>query len=233
MESRDLKKYVKEVYDVIAEGFYHVRTRPWDIVSKLSMCRYVVDIGCGVGIQLTPLLKQDSYGICIDISISMLYKAVKRFTKLDMLSYIDIVQADAEYLPLRSSSIECILSIATIHHLPRESRINALKEIERVLKKHGKALVTVWSLYQPKFIAKLILNIFKYILGLTPSPKDFLIPWRYRGKKYLRYYHLFTKNELKKLIIKTTNLKIIEYGVFNLKKTIFHQNYYAIITKNT
>ncbi len=233
MRSADeIKRMVKEVYDAIAEGFYHIRTRPWGIVNKLSECRYLADIGCGTGTQLMPLLKQGSYGICIDISSPMLLKALERFRKLDLYSYVDAVQADAEHLPLRSYSIECILSIATVHHLPKGSRENALKEIERVLRIGGKALITVWSLYQPKFLAKLIANLFKYILGLTPSPRDFFVPWRYRKRKYVRYYHLFTRNELKELISRNTSLKIVEYGVYNLRKTVFHQNYYALAVKD-
>ncbi|HDD26136.1 MAG TPA: class I SAM-dependent methyltransferase [Acidilobales archaeon] len=227
----EIKKCVKEVYDAIAEGFQHLRSKPWVIVSKLHGCRLIVDVGCGVGTQLIPFLRQGAYGVCLDISSSMLTKAKEKLSKLGLLNYVDLIKGDAEYLPFRDSSIECLLSIATIHHLPSKSRINALREIERVLRVRGKALITVWSLCQPKFLAKLLINVLKYLIGLTPSPKDFLVPWRHKGKIYLRYYHLFTKGELMKLITKSTSLKIIDYGIFNLRKTIYHQNYYALVSK--
>jgi len=231
VSDEEIKKCVKDVYDAIAEGFQHLRSRPWSVVSKLHGCRHVVDAGCGVGTQLIPLLKQGAYGVCLDVSNSMLIKAKERLGKAGLVNYVDLIQGDTEYLPFRDSSIECLLSIATIHHLPSKSRINALREIERVLKVGGRALITVWSLYQPKFLVKLLINMLKYLIRLTPSPKDFLVPWRHRGKTYLRYYHLFTKGELRKLITKSTNLKIIDYGIFNLRKTIYHQNYYALVSK--
>lgn len=233
MKENEIKRLVKEVYDIIAEGYYHLRTRPWPIVSKIADAQVIADIGCGVGHQLIYVIKLSTkkYGLCIDLSHAMLKKAKKNFKKLKLTNF-DLIQADAEYVPLRNNSVDGLLMIAVLHHLPSKSRINSLSEVRRVLKVKGKALITVWALLQPRFILKYLINVIKYILGAVPSPKDFMIPWKHRGKKYMRYYHLFTKKEFEKLLREFSKLEILELGVFNFRKTLYPQNYYALLIKS-
>ena len=228
MGSIDVKKLVMEVYDAIAEGYQHIRARPWSIVGRVRRCEEVVDVGCGTAVQPTPLLRRGGYGLCIDISRGMLLMGRRRLLRMGLYDRADLVQADAEHLPLRSSSVECLISIATLHHLPGGSRRSAVEEFTRVLKRGGRLLVTVWALYQPRFLIGLLANLFRYLLGSTPSPKDFLVPWRRGGRRYLRYYHVFTLGELLKLFRVCRDLEVLEYGVYNLKRTIFHQNYYVL-----
>ena len=55
-------------------------------------------------------------------------------------------------IPLLDNSIDYIMSIAVIHHLSTSNRrLASLKEIYRVLKIGGRALIYAWAKEQPKF----------------------------------------------------------------------------------
>ena len=57
--------------------------------------------------------------------------------------------ADSLILPVRSNSIDFVISIAVIHHFSTDSlRIQAIEEIYRVLTKDGEALIYVWAYEQ-------------------------------------------------------------------------------------
>ena len=55
--------------------------------------------------------------------------------------------ADCTNLPFNDNSFEYIICIAVIHHLSTYKRkLKALKEIQRLLKSDGKALISVQGL---------------------------------------------------------------------------------------
>ena len=87
-------------------------------------------------------------------------------------------------LPYLDKTFDYSISIAVLHHIDTYSkRKQFIKELFRVTK--NEILISVWALEQqikPKWI-----NI---------SGSDYLIPWQ---NKHLRYYHLFSEDELKEL----------------------------------
>lgn len=99
----------------------------------------LVDIGCGTGTFLkmasVKFLKARFVGV--DASEDMLFEARKTLGKLP----VELVYADAAYLPLPDASCDFVISILTFHHLPSSVKIRAIQEISRVLKKGGKCLV--------------------------------------------------------------------------------------------
>eukprot|EP00201_Polytomella_parva_P014001 CAMPEP_0175054522 /NCGR_PEP_ID=MMETSP0052_2-20121109/9552_1 /TAXON_ID=51329 ORGANISM="Polytomella parva, Strain SAG 63-3" /NCGR_SAMPLE_ID=MMETSP0052_2 /ASSEMBLY_ACC=CAM_ASM_000194 /LENGTH=460 /DNA_ID=CAMNT_0016319227 /DNA_START=358 /DNA_END=1740 /DNA_ORIENTATION=+ len=61
----------------------------------------------------------------------------------------DVFLADGLALPFRDESLDAALSIAVLHHLStRQRRIDFLKEMARVLRPKGRAVVTVWATKQ-------------------------------------------------------------------------------------
>lgn len=92
------------------------------------------------------------------------------------------VQGKAESLPFQSKAFSSVLLVASLHNI--RNREKALEEAKRVLKSKGNIFISVWSRFQLKFFPK---NLFT---------KEFEIPFG----DYKRYYHLFTKSELKKLV---------------------------------
>jgi SAM-dependent methyltransferase len=95
-----------------------------------------------------------------------------------------------------------------LHHIPsHELRLKFLSEARRVLKKNGIAVFTVWNLWQKKGIKFQIKYFLLKILGLSRLDfRDVLVPYSAKNAKIFRYYHAFTKKELKDLFLKMTKL---------------------------
>lgn len=60
-----------------------------------------------------------------------------------------VFAADSLKLPWRSGVFDAVISIAVIHHFSNDSlRIQALKEIHRVMNSEARALIYVWAFEQ-------------------------------------------------------------------------------------
>lgn len=63
----------------------------------------------------------------------------------------EVFVSDCLQLPLRDNVADGVISVAVLHHLStRERRLQALREMHRVLVPGGRALVTVWARDQTK-----------------------------------------------------------------------------------
>ncbi|MBD3282315.1 MAG: methyltransferase domain-containing protein [Candidatus Portnoybacteria bacterium] len=185
----------KKDFNIIANQFSQTRKYLWPELKKLK--KYikrntrVVDMGCGNG-RLFNLFKNKNIDyIGIDISESLIQKAKEEYGD-------HFKQANILNLPFKDNSFNQAWMIAVLHHIPsRELRIQALKEIKRVLKKNGNAIITCWNLYQPRYFKILFKYTFRKIFKKSKLDfKDVFIPWK--RKNIQRYYHAFTKKELKK-----------------------------------
>jgi ubiquinone/menaquinone biosynthesis C-methylase UbiE len=97
----------------------------------------VLDIGCGTGLLSLELLKQyrNILVIGIDYSPKMLLQFRKAVLKRGIESNIRIIQANAECLPLKSSSLDAVLSIYGLGGIPHLD--STMSEIKRVISKNG------------------------------------------------------------------------------------------------
>ncbi len=102
----------------------------------------ILDIGCGKAFLLYDLGAEgefDLYGL--DISHYAIRRAPHRLkARLEL--------GTAEKLPYKDKYFDLVLSINTLHNLPRDKCIKALQEIERVSK--GKSYVVVDSYRTPE-----------------------------------------------------------------------------------
>lgn len=63
----------------------------------------------------------------------------------------EVIVADCLNLPYRSDQFDAAISIAVIHHLSsRQRRVQALRELARVVRGGGRLLVYVWAMEQKK-----------------------------------------------------------------------------------
>lgn len=192
-------KNQKKIWDNLAKQWNNFRNKPEPIVNYF-LDRYtknagrIIDLGCGNARNLIPFHNFSCYAV--DFSKKMLDKA-----KLTSEKYgldINLYKSDLDKLPFKDNFFDYALMLASLHHLEtKEKRLNALKEIHRILKNNGIVLITVWNKWQLKFLFK---------------KKDTLIPWKQKNKIYYRYYHLFNYFELKSLL-KKVNFKILESKV--------------------
>jgi len=201
----------KEVWNSIAEQWYHFRQKPFPDVQKwleILIKRWkkgkILEIGCGNCRNLLIFTKNDFDCYGIDFSDEMLKNAKQYCKKYNFK--VKLKKAIAEKLPFKNESFDYVLYIGVLHHLStEEKRIKSLKEIRRILKDGGEVYVTVWNKLIPRFIFK---------------SKNYYVPWHIKSKTYLRYYYLFNYFELKNLI-KSSGFRIIRsYGIFG-KNLIF------------
>lgn len=88
--------------------------------------------------------------------------------------------------------------IAVLHHIPSlELREKAIKELVRITKPGGYIILTVWNLWQKKYLRQHISAWKKKFQGKGYETRDLMIPWNNDSP---RYYHAFTKNELQNLL---------------------------------
>ncbi|ODV87884.1 hypothetical protein CANARDRAFT_193591 [[Candida] arabinofermentans NRRL YB-2248] len=185
--------YVHEVYNEIAQHFSQTRYKPWPIVAGFleSQNDYNVgvDVGCGNGKYLN--INNKLYMVGSDYSTGLIEQA-QTLHKGEVSN--DRMVADGLYLPHDSNTFDFAISIAVIHHFStRERRVECIKEILRVLRPKGRALIYCWALEQEK-------SRRGYSKGMD---QDVLVPWPVVeevappvAETKMRFYHLYRKGEL-------------------------------------
>ncbi len=216
---KDYAKYLLEKtrqdYNLIAEDFSRTRSQVWQELKFLEKYAQenekILDLGCGNG-RLYELFREktiDYYGV--DFSDKLIEIAKNRYPQFKFQV------ADAFNLPFPSDFFDNVFSVAVLHHIPSEElRIQFLKGIRKVLKPEGRLILTVWDLG----IFKRSMLFFKYgfskILGKSKLDfGDVFIPW---GKEILRYLHIFSKNELRRLA-KTAGFSVKEIKILKRPKS--------------
>lgn len=195
-------------YNTIADKFSRVRKQPWNefdfLFEEAKEGERILDLGCGNG-RFYERLKHTDY-LGIDNADELIKLAREKYgeDKFKIGSALDI--------PGKKDEFDKVFAIALLHHLPPLKHKVFIKEIERVLKKGGRAIITVWNMEERKKK-----NDVKEI-----RPNEILIPW-FGAEDH--YFYTFSQEELKNLF---KNFKIIETGEIKVKKFL---NYYIIAEK--
>jgi ubiquinone/menaquinone biosynthesis C-methylase UbiE len=158
--------------------------------SKLGL-----DIGCGTGEFTKKLAEKVTNVIGIDISPTMIEEAKKRHSS-DNIKYL--VQ-DFDELN-ETIKYDCIVSIATFHHLDIEK---ALVKINRILTENGSLIIL--DLYERKGIIDLTLDLIATPLNMmlkklknTHITQEEIEAW----KEHSKIDHYMTFKNLKKTYVK-------------------------------
>jgi len=232
MMAEDFTKKSQLTWDAIAKSFDFTRKKPWkqcvEFINKCSKNDTIADVGCGNGRHLLPSAKICNNAIGIDIS-SELLKIVKNRLYENKIDNVVLLHSDLVNLPLKDNSVDAVLFIASLHNVKgRKNRAKALCEVRRILKKDGKALISVWSRWQDKyrkmFFKKWFTSIGKNEFG------DIDIFWRQHGLNIPRFYHLYSKKEFKNDII-DAGLKIIELKSEKIISKKYPDNFFAIVQR--
>jgi ubiquinone/menaquinone biosynthesis C-methylase UbiE len=141
--------------------------RKWAAIQKAlaltSGVRTVVDLPCGTG-RFTGNLARAGYEVVgSDISAEMMGQAAK----LPSVQHANIrgyVRADAEKLPFKSKSTDCLMSIRFLFHVDPETRRRMLREFGRVSRR--------WVIadYRHKYSFRYGVWKLSRALGLTKRP---------------------------------------------------------------
>ncbi|CAL8361566.1 unnamed protein product [Merluccius merluccius] len=137
------EEYVHRVYDAIAPHFSSTRHSPWPRVchflSSLEPGDVLADVGCGNGKYLG--VNPELVVLGCDRSSALVHICTER----GFQAFV----SDALSVPMRTASCDACISIAVIHHFStQERRLAAVRELVRLLKPGGRALIYVWALEQ-------------------------------------------------------------------------------------
>ena len=194
----------KKVFEVIAQEFSETRKENWpeieELVKFVKPQDKILDLGCGNG----RLLK-----IFLEKNLEIDYTGVDKCEKLieiakNQFPQTKFLAADVLNLPFKEKEFDSVFAIAFLHHFPSEElRWQVLKNIKQILKPDGLLILSVWNLWQIKYIFKY--KLFRLFSGL----EDVYINWKSKtGQILKRYYYAFRKKELEKLV-KDAGFKII------------------------
>ncbi|MEM1901053.1 MAG: class I SAM-dependent methyltransferase [Candidatus Nezhaarchaeales archaeon] len=218
--ARALIKDIIETYESIAEGFSATRKSPWiEMLKPLGdvLGKSVLDVGCGNGRHLVVLAKRASIAVGIDLSRNLIKIAKTRVNKLGLSDRAMLVIADILFMPFRRASFDNIICIAVIHHIPTEKlRLKAMSEMAETLKSNGLMVVSAWYRWQRRLLLKVLRGAIMRLMNKAFEFGDAYVSWSFRGRKYERFYHLFTLKEMEELLnrsqLKIQDLKLVAIG---------------------
>lgn len=107
-----------------------------DMIPVNYKYKNVLDYGCGTALFYPRIKKRNKKASYtgIDLSKEMLDAARKKHKG------IELIEADAEKLPLPKESFDLVIGRGILHHLPNPEK--GLKEVGRVLKKKGIVVIS-------------------------------------------------------------------------------------------
>ena len=145
-------------------------------------CSQALELGCGSGTFARLLATRAQQVLALDLSPQMIRIARERSSHY---ANIDFQRADACVWEFPPESFDCIISIATLHHLPLEEMLAKMK---RALKVNGVLLVL--DLYQESLsgaftsLAAIPLNLLLRYLktGHFQDPPEVRAAWAEHGR---------------------------------------------------
>ncbi|VDP86367.1 unnamed protein product [Echinostoma caproni] len=210
---------VHKVYDSIAEEFSSTRHSPWpgvvEFLQTFSSGAFGADIGCGNGKYLLAAMERLSAPSTNQTNVVRLAPilALDRSVRLSQIVRergFDVVVGDILRLPYLAARLDFFLCIAVIHHLSTaERRLNAIRELARLLRPGGKGLIQVWAKEQrdptnaepapylrknkqrvavgdqPQITAEPVQNVCLpvHVSGTEFASSDMLVPWKRKTTK--------------------------------------------------
>lgn len=204
-EQNKLLKIVKDNYREIAGQFDVTRKKHvWPelelLAEKIHDGYSVLDVGCGNGRLLEVLGNKKINYLGTDNSEELIALAKKNYPSYNF-KVVDILELDKAL----NEKFDLVISVAVLHHLPGQAlQAQALQQLKKVAK--NQIIFSVWKMWGNKKYQKFLFkNIWEKIMGRSQLEfGDILFPWKNsRGEVVSeRYYHAFTKVELKKLLKK-------------------------------
>jgi len=210
------KTYDQEVADSpYFSTFDRVVFGKW-ISSNIRPGQYILDVGCGSGVQSVVIAKQGINVVGVDISEEMLLVAKKKIDELGVAAYADLIVCDAENIPLKEEAFDAYFMVGTLHHVKAPEMV--VKSATEKIRKGGSVftsdnhkshvrflfdfLMRMWKLYdeeardEPLFVAK---QFYDWYGGAGVKGKV-------RISTYLPpHLYFFLSRRVGEIVLKTTN----------------------------
>lgn len=135
-----------------ADGWDHNRHYHSYLVRQIPLrCEYILEIGCGTGSFYRQLSQYAGGIVVLDLSPMMIEVARQRSSSYPNIEY---QVADAGTWEFPMEKFDCIVSIATLHHLSLEHSIQKMKF---ALKANG--VIVVLDLYEAEGFGDVMRNL--------------------------------------------------------------------------
>lgn len=200
---KNLLSLVSRNYDEVAEEFDKSRSKYseplWSELAKLAgqvkNSGRVLDVGCGNGRLLEIIGKKKIIYLGVDNSQNIINIAKAKYP-----NYKFVLGNILELSQLPDINFNYVFCVAVLHHLPgKDLRLKALKQLKNKISDEGKIIITAWNMWSQAKFRKLIIKFFLLKL-LKKNNMDFGdIIFEGFSKFSKRYYHAFTKLELRRL----------------------------------
>lgn len=154
-----ITKYYDEYgnsYDIERNSTYY-----YDFINKIeinAVLKYLpestaLEIGCGTGIILEETNKYTKNICGMDISLGMLNDAKDKGLK--------VLNANAVNLPFKNLEFDLVYSFKVLPHIPDIKKV--IKEIHRILKQDGVAILEFYNPYSFKYMTNWLLKAEKKV----------------------------------------------------------------------
>jgi len=147
----------------------------FSLIKRYGVGKDVLDLCCGTGSYLIPVVETLRSAKGIDFSQTMLTGFLDNI-KGRIPSNLYLIKGDAALIPLRDECLDFVFSYTSLYHVPEGS--SAILEISRVLRKGGHAALELGNLYS---LNTIICNVHHKKSGWA---KPFHVPYR----KMLRFF---------------------------------------------
>ena len=137
-------------YEVLAPLFFFGRRRRayGELLEAAGVRQgdHVLDVGCGPGYltrMLAEAIGREGSVIGIDAAPEMIEYANRRSRRISNCAF---QVGTVESLPFPDGSFDVVVSSLMVHHLPEEGRVEAIREMRRVLRAGGTLLLADFNI---------------------------------------------------------------------------------------
>lgn len=212
----NIKNQVQKTYNEIGVYFSKTRRYVWPEIKpyldKLKESERVLDLGCGNGRILQGIRPETEY-LGVDFSKTLTNEAERMHPSREFIVG-DITKPSLwKKIP---GKFDAVFLVAVLHHIPsRKEQVYILKEAAKRVKKGGYIYISVWNLWQLKYL----MNHVKSLRLKTQNPRWLHVPFQ---RKWLRFCYAFGRGELFMLVRDSgLGVKEIYYADSMGKKTDF------------
>lgn len=193
--TRKIISNIERGYDNISDKFSNTRKYFWAgfefILENIENGDKILDFGCGNGRLLEILKNKEIKYFGVDVSQKLIDIAKQKYQG-EEIEFQKI--SGLESLPLSDNFFNKVISISVFHHFPKKYAEEMAKELYRITKPEGIVMISVWNLWQKKYLKYFVKNLllFKFI-----NSRDIFIPFKdNQGKIFNRFHHMFFEKEL-------------------------------------
>lgn len=164
-----------EAWDLVAENYGEMADWVMTPFAKKALesiphdkTSSVLDVACGTGI-LTCMLANLVHDVhALDFSTDMLSDLRIRLNKREIQN-VEVIQGDGQNLPFKDNYFNHAFSLFGLMFFP--DRIQGFKELHRVLKPNGLAVVSSWASIDKSSLMQATSAAIKSALPDAPSPR--------------------------------------------------------------